>query len=378
VLERKTALSAVLAWTIAVLAIALPQPARANSPYLETPPTEEVVQTPAYRYANMTNEEAYAELDRRKILYSRVKAVPGVRAPVRLTGRLHGVLVRSSLPPEERATTMFEILDARLALALDDFALVLARHDIVEVVHYTMYRPNVPSAAEIAQAAASKERSEAAKDEAPKAKTATAKDQADASKDRPRAKAKRRANLDAKATKNGKASRRGGGDRRKVDETFDIEATDAPAAFAKGAPKKAPPKAPAKTTSKKGATPKPVAKTVAKGTRGAGHDDEPHGKWAPPGTRHPAGLAIDVGALKKRDGTVLSVGSHFRGNIGDRTCGAGAPVADSAEARELRAIVCEAREAGLFTYALTPNYDAPHSDHFHLEIKPGVTWFLYH
>jgi hypothetical protein len=33
--------------------------------------------------------------------------------------------------------------------------------------------------------------------------------------------------------------------------------------------------------------------------------------WAPPGTRHPAGLAIDVALLHKKDGTWLSVASHF-------------------------------------------------------------------
>src|SRR5262249_51962934 len=68
--------------------------------------------------------------------------MPGVRAPVRLTGRLHGVWFHSSLPADERQHSLFEVLDARLALALDDFAAVLERHDIDEVVHFTMYRPN--------------------------------------------------------------------------------------------------------------------------------------------------------------------------------------------------------------------------------------------
>jgi hypothetical protein len=112
--------------------------------------------------------------------------------------------------------------------------------------------------------------------------------------------------------------------------------------------------------------------------RSAQEEEHTHRKWAPPGTRHPAGLAIDLGGLKKRDGRWLSIASHFDGKIGQKTCGAGAPVPDSAEARELRAIVCEARAAGVFTYALTPNFDADHVDHVHFEIKPGVTWFLFH
>jgi hypothetical protein len=121
-----------------------PAPASAASPFLMTPAASVAEASPAYRYANMTNEEALAELDRRKILYLKVDHAPGVRAPIRLTGRLNGVNFHSVLPPEQRVTSMFEILDARLALALDDFAAVLSRHDIDEVVHYTMYRPNVP------------------------------------------------------------------------------------------------------------------------------------------------------------------------------------------------------------------------------------------
>ncbi|KYF67936.1 hypothetical protein BE11_27605 [Sorangium cellulosum] len=105
---------------------------------------------------------------------------------------------------------------------------------------------------------------------------------------------------------------------------------------------------------------------------------KPRGAWAPPGTRHPAGLAIDVGALRKRDGTWISVARHFHGRIGDRTCGEGAPQPELPEARELRSIVCEAADLGIFTYVLTPNYNAAHADHYHMEIKPGVRWFLYH
>jgi hypothetical protein len=105
---------------------------------------------------------------------------------------------------------------------------------------------------------------------------------------------------------------------------------------------------------------------------------KPRGTWAPPGTRHPAGLAIDVGALKKRDGTWISVARHFHGRIGDKTCGEGAPQPELPEARELRSIVCEAADLGIFTYVLTPNFNAAHVDHYHMEIKPGVRWFLYH
>ena len=70
--------------------------------------------------------------------------------------------------------------------------------------------------------------------------------------------------------------------------------------------------------------------------------------------------------------------SHFRGQIGDKTCGSDVKTPDSPEARELRSIVCESADLGIFTYVLTPNFNAAHADHYHMEIKPGVRWFLTH
>jgi hypothetical protein len=399
--------------------------ARAGSPFLEAVPAE-AMRSPAYRYANMTNEEAFAELDRRRILYVREQPTYGVRAPIRLTGRLHGVHVHSSLPPEARPTTPFEILDARLALAVDDFCAILALHDVDEVVHYTMYRPNVAPPGAGAGAPASR--------------PAATKKRPGSAKRRPAAKG----SSSGKAPKTTKGSKGGGksaaGSPRSRQKTFgeptssegwgplepkdgfgeealfgllghdelvellglehahDEHAHDGHAhdghahgdgagsfaahdgdALAKGAPSGA-------GRSKGGKGSSSVKKTARRTSkalrRSPARDDdgerENHRKWAPPGTRHPAGLAIDVGAVKKRDGRWLSVASHFDGKLGQRTCGPGAPVPVSAEARELRAIVCEAREAGVFTYALTPNFNVAHADHVHFEIKPGVTWFLYH
>lgn len=369
----RLAVGSVFAAAFAVLgSLGTAAEARAASPYLEVPPEEEVTVAPAYRYANMTDAEAFAELDRRKIPYSREKATPGVRAPIRLAGRLHDVWIHSSLGPEERATSIFEILDARLALALDDFAVILARHDVVEVVHYTMYRPNVPPPG-------SRPAVEAA-DEKPEPKKNA------------RSKSKRRASLEGKAVKGPKGTRKAGGSarRKEIDleeDAFDLQSEEAPLSFgavcAKG-PKAAPkaqPKAPAKPETKAEAKKNGRGKSAKKVILPQSEHD--HAKWAPPGTRHPAGLAIDVGILKKRDGSLLHVASHFDGKVGARTCGEGASDPDKLQAKgpeaiELRQIVCEAREAGVFTYALTPNFDAAHVDHFHLEIKPGVKWFLYH
>lgn len=94
---------------------------------------------PALRYGALTQEECEAELTAREIEFTRETAA-GVLAPVRLTAPLHGVTFRTNLREDRRATTPWEIADCRLVLALDDFAEILARHGVVEVRHYSMYR----------------------------------------------------------------------------------------------------------------------------------------------------------------------------------------------------------------------------------------------
>lgn len=370
----------------AALSFAAPSTALAVSPYTELPPRDEVLASAAHRYANMTNEDAIAELDRRGIRYRTVDPIGTVRAPIRLEGPLHGVHIHSALPEDQRATSMFEILDARLALALDDFTLILEKHGVVELVHYTMFRPNMPapgSPEEKAMIAAAKEAEKKATADK-KAKEREAKS-AKSGKSKP-AKAAPKTSL-AKGEKPAKGGRRTAGTKRKDIELF-IDKSDDPTHedhagtdLAKGAPKKAaaPKREPAQAhpgSRVRGVKGKPAASAKKPvGPKGVKHT---HGKWAPPGTRHPAGLAIDVGILKKSDGTVLNVAQHFRGKIGERTCGANAVVPEGEDARELRSIVCEARDGQVFTYALTPNYDADHFDHFHMELKPEVEWFLYH
>jgi len=220
---------------------------QASNKYLEIPDVQELTSSPAHRYANMPNDEVLVELRARGVPFAQTAAPqPGVRLPIRLTGRLHGVWIHSVLPEEERATTPFEILDGRLALALDDFCKILEHHDIVEVIHFTMYRP---------------------------------------------------------------------------------------------------------------------AQTLA------------HSKDLQQ-FRHPGGLAIDVGAMKKRSGHWLAVGPHWPSQIGGKTCGAGARSLLARRGRELMSIVCEAADQRIFHFTLTPHFDQAHADHLHMEIKPGVKWFL--
>ena len=103
-------------------------------------------QMPAMRYGALSRDACMAELDRRKIAYVRETA-RGVTEAVRLKGPLHGVKFETDLPPAQDATTPYEIADCRLVLAIDDFAAILAAHDVVEVRHYSMYRPPSESSA---------------------------------------------------------------------------------------------------------------------------------------------------------------------------------------------------------------------------------------
>jgi hypothetical protein len=80
------------------------------------------------------------------------------------------------------------------------------------------------------------------------------------------------------------------------------------------------------------------------------------------GQQHCAALAVDVTSFRKRNGSRLVVARDFQGKLGTLTCGAGEPARN-----ELWSIACDAagRE---FQVVLTPNWNAEHRDHFHLEL----------
>ena len=211
--------------------------------------TNDPTATPAFRYAKLDRVSCEAELARRSIPFTPIEDARGVLAPLRLSGPIRGITFHSGIPESQRATSPIEIFDCRLVLALDDFAGILASHDIVEVIHMSVYRPP--------------------------------------------------------------PSRRW-----------------------------------------------------------------PAGKL---GQRHDGALALDAGTFKKRDGTSLSVEKDFHGRIGAKTCGPNTgPWPVTPEATELRQIVCDAADAHIFQVELTPDYNRPHRNHFHLEVTPNVSWFLVH
>ncbi len=202
--------------------------------------------TPAFEYAALDRASCEAKLTERNISFQSVDTARGVLAPIRLTGPLHNVAFHSAIPAGARATSPYEIMDCRLALALDDFAAILEKHDVTEVVHLSAYRP--------------------------------------------------------------------------------------------------PPK------------------------------NWPDSK---PGERHGGALALDAAIFLRKDGTKLDVSKDFHGAIGAKTCGPkSGPWPATEQAKTLRAIACESAEAHLFNVELTPDFNKKHKNHFHLEVTPGVKWFM--
>ena len=227
------------------LVFALVTPTATETTPIQTP--HDVMQTPAARYGRLDRGTCEAELQRRHVPFVAVGTARGVMAPIRLTGPMHGVTYHTALPASQRVTSPWEIMDCRLALALDDFSAILEKHDVVEVIHFSAYRP--PSA----------------------------------------------------------------------------------------------------------------------------------GFNRPEGRQHDGALAIDAGVFKRKDGSVLQVERDFHGHIGAPTCGPGAsPNPVTAEAIALRNIACEAAQAHLFNVELTPDYNWPHRNHFHLEVTPSARYFLVH
>lgn len=89
-------------------------------------------------------------------------------------------------------------------------------------------------------------------------------------------------------------------------------------------------------------------------------------------SQHSYGLAIDMTRFKLADGRELIVEQDFQGTIGEPVCGQSAKADLSAAAKELRDLICDVARSELFHHILTPNHDAAHRDHFHLDIARGA------
>lgn len=97
--------------------------------------------TPAAAYAGLSAADCMSEVEHRGIALLRTEAVPGVDAPVRLAGPLHGVAFRQdNRSADEAINADGGIMDCRLALALDDFSEMMAARGVTEVEFISAYR----------------------------------------------------------------------------------------------------------------------------------------------------------------------------------------------------------------------------------------------
>lgn len=120
-----------------------PQEPPRVDPWRQAPIPEPKQATPAaIRYGSMDRESCIAELRQRGAAFREVTTkTPGVLAPIRLEGPLNGVVYRTELSPQKRATAPWEVFDCRLALALHDFSNILRAHQISEVLMFSAWRP---------------------------------------------------------------------------------------------------------------------------------------------------------------------------------------------------------------------------------------------
>jgi hypothetical protein len=234
--------------------IAAAPPLPGSGPFYQPDPTGKSslmlrFDAPNILYVGMDRDACEAELTRRGIGVEHAPETPDVVTPVWLRSPLHGVAVHSALSAKERQHSPAEIFDCRLVLAVDDFAGIVAAHDVVEIIHMSAHRAR----------------------------------------------------------------------------------------------------------SENGCLPNAL------------------------GLQHCAGLALDVGSFKKRDGTVLEVLRDFHGKIGWSTCaGIAKPKPPSPAATELWDFVCAAGARALFHVILTPNTNLEHKNHLHMEITPNAAWMLIH
>ena len=94
-------------------------------------------------------------------------------------------------------------------------------------------------------------------------------------------------------------------------------------------------------------------------------------------SQHRYGLAADITAFERADGSVLSVETEWHGEIGTDPCGPDARLVEpTPTAIALRDLVCDIARSGSFHHLLTPSYNAAHRDHVHFDIKRGEKRFI--
>ncbi|MBL8684520.1 MAG: extensin family protein [Myxococcales bacterium] len=90
-------------------------------------------------------------------------------------------------------------------------------------------------------------------------------------------------------------------------------------------------------------------------------------------SQHAYAMAIDIANLRTSNGTTHSVLNDFVAN-GRPTC---PPRASNARDRLLKEFACWMHESRVFHIVLTPNYNAAHRDHFHVDLTVGGNFIAY-
>jgi hypothetical protein len=85
-------------------------------------------------------------------------------------------------------------------------------------------------------------------------------------------------------------------------------------------------------------------------------------------SRHSYGLAIDVHTFASDALGTLRVDRDYEMGLGDDLDCIGWPT--TREAAALKTLQCQLVRSGLFRLVLSPDFDADHRDHFHLEVLP--------
>ncbi len=87
-------------------------------------------------------------------------------------------------------------------------------------------------------------------------------------------------------------------------------------------------------------------------------------------SQHALGMAIDLAGFKTTGGVYYSIAnnSHFVKNTSSSTCSQARTTAGD---KLLKGWACDAAGANIFNIILTPNYNAAHRDHFHVDLTAG-------
>ncbi len=91
-------------------------------------------------------------------------------------------------------------------------------------------------------------------------------------------------------------------------------------------------------------------------------------------SQHAFAMAIDLALFHLEDGTRLSVNDDFIKDAG-HTCDDGPP-GGGFKNELLHTLACELYDLEVFKILLTPNYNAAHRNHYHVDLTPGSGAFI--